>query len=211
MKVCGTCPPKLENRKEKKEKKMTKVFIGNLDHKTINNNILKGIFSKYGKIRSIIVKKGYGFIDYYKAESAKLALEKEDGRMIGLKKVELGYSNNQKIVKDRFIICKIGIIVYNNVPKTYVSDVINKLLYFGEISSDLVIPNAIGPNGYECIISLSERNSKNYTVCFGNLDMPIFNFIQYIRGLVIWRPNRISYNFVPTYANVKEYDPCSKQ
>ncbi|KAL8143755.1 hypothetical protein V2J09_016787 [Rumex salicifolius] len=72
------------------------VFIKNLD-KTIDHKSLHSTFSTYGNILSCKVatdgngqSKGYGFVQYNNEESAKRAIEEQDGKFLREKQVYVG-------------------------------------------------------------------------------------------------------------------------
>ena len=60
----------------------SKIYVGNLS-KSVRGYDLEEIFSKYGKVTNLTLGgKGFGFVQYNNAESAKKAINKEHGRLL---------------------------------------------------------------------------------------------------------------------------------
>lgn len=60
-----------------------RIFLGNLPSERTSQKELSDIFSKYGKIEEIVVKKSFGFIQFEAPHAAAAAIKGERGRLIG--------------------------------------------------------------------------------------------------------------------------------
>jgi RNA recognition motif-containing protein len=61
----------------------SRIFIGNLPSEKTSKAELEQIFSKYGKVYDVILRRSFGFVQFDSAESAIRAIEGEQGRIIG--------------------------------------------------------------------------------------------------------------------------------
>jgi hypothetical protein len=74
-----------------------RIFLGNLASEKTSKEELHRIFSKYGKIiEDIVIRKSFGFIQYDNPESARAAIEGENGRVIGGMKLDLNLADNRQ-------------------------------------------------------------------------------------------------------------------
>lgn len=61
----------------------SRVFLGNLATERVSENEIREVFSKYGDIKEITIKKGFGFIQYGTPETANRVVESEKYRILG--------------------------------------------------------------------------------------------------------------------------------
>ena len=74
-----------------------RLFIGNMPSERTSQIELLQIFSKYGKIiEQPVLLKAYGFVQYEKAESVQLAMQYEQGRYIGHRRVDLSAAQTRR-------------------------------------------------------------------------------------------------------------------
>ena len=66
-----------------------RLFIGNLANEQVTEADLRAIFSKYGKVTEVVIRRSFGFIQFETEEAAKQALSAENGRLIGPLRVGL--------------------------------------------------------------------------------------------------------------------------
>ena len=87
-----------------------RLFIGNLASEKTSEKELREIFEKHGRVIEIIIRKSFGFVQFENSESAKRALEHENGRNIGNCRIGLFYffvlffvlkSNNPKTKQNK--------------------------------------------------------------------------------------------------------------
>lgn len=57
----------------------SRVFIGHLQSEDTTKAELEEHFSKYGKVVGSLINRGFGFVQFDSEESAKSAIQKEDG------------------------------------------------------------------------------------------------------------------------------------
>lgn len=85
--------PELERYPEKKKKKMrswpegSRVFVGNLASEHTNKRELREVFEVYGPVDEVILHDSFGFIQFQDPRSAADAIAKENGRVIGNRKI----------------------------------------------------------------------------------------------------------------------------
>jgi RNA recognition motif-containing protein len=61
----------------------SRIFIGNLPSEKTSKAELQQIFSKYGKVEDVILRRSFGFIQFDSTEAAMRAIQGEQGRIIG--------------------------------------------------------------------------------------------------------------------------------
>ena len=69
------------------EEPNSRIFIGNLASEKTSTEQLRKIFSKYGEIVEIVLRRSFGFVQYSKSVAAQKAIQNENGREIGGLKV----------------------------------------------------------------------------------------------------------------------------
>lgn len=60
----------------------SRIFLGNLPSERTSRDELYEIFSKYGTIKEVIMRRSFGFIQFETEESARAAIAGEQGRTI---------------------------------------------------------------------------------------------------------------------------------
>jgi RNA recognition motif-containing protein len=60
-----------------------RIFVGNLASERTSRDELTEVFSKYGEIVDMVVRKSFGFIQFDTPEAAKSAIDGENGRLLG--------------------------------------------------------------------------------------------------------------------------------
>lgn len=60
-----------------------RIFVGNLASERTSREELTDVFSKYGKIVDIVIRKSFGFIQFDNPQSAQDAIKFENGRLLG--------------------------------------------------------------------------------------------------------------------------------
>ena len=60
-----------------------RIFVGNLASERTSREELTKLFSKYGGIVDIVLRKSFGFIQFDTPKAAKDAIEYENGRLLG--------------------------------------------------------------------------------------------------------------------------------
>lgn len=168
----------------------SRIFIGNFDNKNISREELEEIFSKYGKIQErIVVRQGYAFIQYADEECATRALNSENGRILGLKKIEIQYAKRSK--RDGFsrggdsfnrrrdsynsfskysnVRIKIPLFVFDYSLSTFANTIKTNFSKFGGIDCDIhFVSNDFvkNPPNEKYLVYLFPRNLQNNTLCF---------------------------------------------
>jgi len=66
-------------RGDKRDTAMTQVYVAKL-HRRTNEDDIRDAFSKYGRIKQIVVKHSYAFVDYENPEDASKAIREMDGK-----------------------------------------------------------------------------------------------------------------------------------
>lgn len=74
---------------------VTQIFVQGLPTSTVERD-LRIKFEKYGDIRSISLKQGYCFIDYFNDKSAKDAISNMDGRTFEGSKINVKQSVDRR-------------------------------------------------------------------------------------------------------------------
>jgi RNA recognition motif-containing protein len=65
------------DKRDKDPENYTQVYVAKL-HRNTTETDLKEAFSKYGKIKEVVLKRAYAFIDYDDHEAASLAVKEMD-------------------------------------------------------------------------------------------------------------------------------------
>lgn len=80
---------KSERENAREESNFTNLYVKNLS-KDVTEDVLRGRFSEYGNISSVVImkdsagiSKGFGFVGYNSHEDAKKAMETLNGAIIG--------------------------------------------------------------------------------------------------------------------------------
>ncbi|KAJ3377363.1 hypothetical protein HDU92_008344 [Lobulomyces angularis] len=79
----------------------TRLFIGNLAVEATSKEEIFNIFSAYGEVAEVALKTSYGFVQFANLESCTLAMEKEQGRLIGSQHWDLKYSKEKSVPHGR--------------------------------------------------------------------------------------------------------------
>ena len=85
----------------RKHPQNSRLFLGNLACERVSKEELSKMFSKYGIVREISLKKSFGFIQYDNPKSAQLAMEAETGRNISGLKLDISYATKQGSKEDK--------------------------------------------------------------------------------------------------------------
>lgn len=97
-------PKTVRNRPEN-----ARVFIGNLASENTTVKEIIDVFEKYGElIEEPVLRRSFGFVQYNSAESARRAVDAEQGRLIGGIGIDLSIADNREVKK--------GTHVANNTP-----------------------------------------------------------------------------------------------
>eukprot|EP00177_Eucheuma_denticulatum_P003564 GFKZ01006451.1.p1 GENE.GFKZ01006451.1~~GFKZ01006451.1.p1 ORF type:complete len:1099 (-),score=115.56 GFKZ01006451.1:882-4178(-) len=97
-------PKTVRNRPEN-----SRVFIGNLASENTTVKEIIDVFEKYGElIEEPVLRRSFGFVQYSSAESARRAVDAEQGRLIGGIGIDLSIADNREVKK--------GTHVANNTP-----------------------------------------------------------------------------------------------
>lgn len=89
-----------------------RVFIGNLASEYTTKDEIIEVFSKYGElIEEPVLRRSFGFVQYNCAESARKAVDFEQGRVIGGISIDLSIADNREVKK--------GTHIANNTPFTH--------------------------------------------------------------------------------------------
>ncbi|XP_032141597.1 heterogeneous nuclear ribonucleoprotein C-like [Sapajus apella] len=75
----------------------SRVFIGNLNTLVVKKSDVEAIFSKYGKIVSCSVHKGFAFVQYVNERNARAAVAGEDCRMIAGQVLDINLATEPKV------------------------------------------------------------------------------------------------------------------
>jgi polyadenylate-binding protein len=163
-----------------KSNQFTNVFIKNLD-KSINEEQLRNMFSKFGEIQSCVVmrdengnSKGFGFINFTDHDSAAASVEDMNGKEIEGKKIFVGRAQKKAeriaMLRDRFGALSIdrkrkyqGLNVYvKNLDDSIDDEQLKKeFSAFGEITSAVVMKDEKGNSrgfGFVCYTKPEEAN-----------------------------------------------------
>ncbi len=62
---------------------IARIFLGNLQSEATTVPELTEIFSKYGRVVEVVIKRSFGFVQFETHEAAVQAIEGENGRKIG--------------------------------------------------------------------------------------------------------------------------------
>ncbi|KAH3745300.1 heterogeneous nuclear ribonucleoprotein C1/C2 [Pelomyxa schiedti] len=73
----------------------SRIFLGNLPSERTSKQELNDIFSRYGRILEIVIRKSFGFVQFERASSAQAAIDGENGRLIGHCKLDINLADSR--------------------------------------------------------------------------------------------------------------------
>ena len=83
----------------------SRLFIGNLASEKTSREELTDVFKQYGNIvEDIVIKRSFGFVQFDSPESAKAAMEGEQGRIIGGMRLGKQKKEGKTILKYKYFI-----------------------------------------------------------------------------------------------------------
>ncbi len=59
----------------------SRIFLGNLASDRTSERELRDMFLRYGNVKEVVVRKGFGFVQFDSSEAAQKAIAAENGRM----------------------------------------------------------------------------------------------------------------------------------
>lgn len=75
----------------------SRLFVGNMSIESVSKRQIFLIFRKYGKLAQVALKTTYGFVQFLTARDCRTAMESEQGREVGGKKLHLEVSKPQTV------------------------------------------------------------------------------------------------------------------
>ncbi len=79
-----------------------RIFIGNLASEKTSKEELEEVFSKYGRIVEIVLRKSFGFIQFDNPQAAQDAIAHENGKTLGGLRVGKSSSPSLSLSLPRF-------------------------------------------------------------------------------------------------------------
>eukprot|EP00924_Labyrinthula_sp_SR-Ha-C_P005460 maker-scaffold_1-snap-gene-32.49-mRNA-1 protein AED:0.01 eAED:0.01 QI:171/1/1/1/0.5/0.33/3/596/548 len=73
-----------------------KLFVGNLETESISYDDFEAIWKQYGRVDEVAMHKGYGFVSFCDSKDMDQALQQEQGRLIGTRKIDVQIAKNQR-------------------------------------------------------------------------------------------------------------------
>ncbi|KAL8160639.1 hypothetical protein V2J09_002176 [Rumex salicifolius] len=127
------------------------IFIKNLD-KRIDSKFLHKSFSKHGNILSCKVStdpsgqsRGYGFVQYEEEDSAKVAIEDMNGKLLMDKEVFVGFFVRRQLRENSIDKTKFNNVYVKNLSDSVTDEDLTKIFgEFGTITSAIVMKDAQG-------------------------------------------------------------------
>lgn len=66
-----------------------RIFVGNLEAEKVTRDEFKSIFEAHGQVVEVSLHSSYGFVQFAKEEDMQKAMEAEQGRLIGSRKIDI--------------------------------------------------------------------------------------------------------------------------
>lgn len=69
----------------------SRIFLGNLASDHTSEREIRDMFLRYGNVKEVVIRKGFGFIQFDSSEAAQKAIAAENGRSFRGYKLGINY------------------------------------------------------------------------------------------------------------------------